>query len=176
MPLAALLLSLPPVQPDALAADHAAMLAPMAQPISSGRATPPSVADADIREYVAIIARKEAGKQSFGGIGPADKLIVIARSRTDFPEVLGSAGIPQRQQLMPPPEGSVALVRFRQSRDPVLPGPSKADLDYAQTHKLPLFVIGEWSRALPMWEVAWTGSRVEYRSIGDTGEIGPWQD
>lgn len=139
-------------------------------------APPPSVADADVREFIAVAARKHAGREAMGGIGPTDKLLVISRSSRDFPEILGSAGIGQRQQLMPPPEGAVALVRFRQNRDPILPGPSRLDLEYAAQYKLPLFVIGEWSRAIPMWEVAWLGSRVQYRSIGDVGEIGPWRD
>ena len=37
-------------------------------------------------------------------------------------------------------------------------------------------VIGEWSRPAPMWEVAWTGNGVQYRTIGEVGEIGPWRD
>lgn len=139
-------------------------------------ARPPSVADSEVREFIAIVARKQAGKPAMGSIGPADKIMVIGMGRGDFPDVLGSAGLPQRQQLIAPPAEAVALVRFRHSRDPVMPGPSRHDLDYVAQYKLPLFVIGEWSRALPMWEVAWTGHQVQYRSIGDVGEIGPWRD
>ena len=100
----------------------------------------------------------------------------MARGRGDIPEVMGSAAILSRDALVPPPGGSVAMVRFRQRRDPVVPGPSQQDLDYVAAHKLPLFLIGEWSRAIPMWEIAWTGERAQYRSIGDVGEIGPWHD
>lgn len=171
------------VPPDGSAPDRAApvvvngptldlaMPMPPTPPIA-----PPSVADSDVREFIAVAARKQVGKRAFGGIGPVDKLMVIARGRADFPEVIGSAGVPERQQLMPPPEGSVALVRFRQSRDAVRPGPTAQDIAYVAAHKLPLFVIGEWTRAAPMWEVAWTGAHVQYRSIGDVGEIGPWHD
>jgi hypothetical protein len=137
---------------------------------------PSPVADSDVREFIAVAARKQVGKPAYGGIGPVDKLMVIARGRGDFPEVMGSAGVPERQQLMPPPDGSVAMVRFRQSRDAVRPGPAAQDMDYVAAHKIPLFVIGEWNRSAPMWEVAWTGQHVQYRSIGDVGEIGPWHD
>lgn len=161
----------PQAAPEQITPDLAAPQPPEPEPDA-----PPSVADSDVREFIAVAARKQVGKPAYGGIGPVDKLMVIARGRGDFPEVLGSAGVPQRQQLSPPPDGSVALVRFRQSRDAVRPGPSAQDLDYVATHKLPLFVIGEWSRSIPMWEVAWTGQQVQYRSIGDVGEIGPWHD
>lgn len=137
---------------------------------------PPPIADSDVREFIAIAARKQVGKAASGGIGPVDKVMAIARGRADFPEVMASAGVPERQQLIPPPDGSVAMVRFRQSRDAVRPGPTAQDMDYVARHKLPLFVIGEWTRTAPMWEVAWTGERVEYRSIGDVGEIGPWHN
>lgn len=156
------------------------MLAPplIATPPAAPALPPPpsSVADAEVREFIAIVARKQAGRPAMGSIGPADKILVIGMGRANVPEILGSAGLPQRQQLIAPPQEAVALVRFRQSRDPVMPGPSRHDLDYAARYKLPLFVIGEWSRNLPMWEVAWTGSGVQYRSIGDVGEIGPWHD
>lgn len=156
--------------------DAPAGTASMAAPTPPPLPAPPPVADADVREFIAIAARKHAGRQALGGIGPADKLLVISRDSRDIPEILGSAGIGERQQLMQPPEGAVAVVRFRQNRDPILPGPSRLDLEYAEKYKLPLFIIGEWNRAIPMWEVAWLGHRVQYRSIGDVGEIGPWHD
>jgi hypothetical protein len=154
------------------------IMAAPAAPISTAPmpTPPPSVAESEVREFIAIVARKQAGRPAIGSIGPADKIMVIGLGRANVPEILGSAGLPQRQQLIAPPQEAVALVRFRQSRDPVMPGPSRHDLDYAARYKLPLFVIGEWSRNLPMWEVAWTGSRVQYRQIGDVGEIGPWHD
>jgi hypothetical protein len=178
---AAFILLLAGVQADPSAASPdvpppPTVVAPMVPAAPALPATPPSVADADVREFIAVAARKQAGKAAYGSLGPADKLMVIARGRGDFPEVLGSAGILARQQLMQPPESSVALVRFRRAKDPVMPGPSKLDMDYVAAHKLPLFIVGEWNRAIPMWEVAWTGHHVQYRSIGDVGEIGPWHD
>lgn len=168
---AALLLTLAGLQPYS-----SPMPMDSAAPAPTLPAAPPSVADSDVREFVAIAARKEAGKPAYGSLGPADKLIIVARGRGDIPEVMASAAILSRDPVMPPPAGSVAIVRFRQSRDPVVPGPSQQDLDYAAAHKLPLFLIGEWSRAIPMWEIAWTGERAQYRMIGDVGEIGPWHD
>lgn len=169
----ALLMMLAGVQADPSAASPdlpppVAIITPTPAP------SPPSIADSDVREFIAIAARKEAGRPAYGSIGPVDKVMVIARGRGEFPEVMASAGVPQRQPLMDPPQGAVAMIRFRQSRDPVMPGPSRQDLDYVAAHKLPLFVIGEWSRSLPMWEVVWSDHQVQYRSIGDVGEIGPW--
>lgn len=177
LPMLALAMILPPVETadDTLNGIAHKTAPPVMAPLPAPD-TPPSIADADVREFIAIAARKEAGRSAIGGIGPADKILVIARGRGNFPEISGSAGLSQRQILMPPPEGAVAMVRFRQHRDPVLPGPSRQDLEYAAQHKVPLFVIGEWNRAIPMWEVAWVGGQVQYRTIGDVGEIGPWRD
>lgn len=172
---ATLILLLAGVQANPSAASAEALSPPLIAAPAAPTA-PPTVADADVREFIAIAARKEAGKAAYGSLGPADKLMVIARGRGNFPEVLGSAGILARQQLMPPLESSVAIVRFRRAKDPVMPGPSKLDMDYVAAHKVPLFIVGEWNRAIPMWEIAWTGDHVQYRSIGDVGEIGPWHD
>jgi hypothetical protein len=56
------------------------------------------------------------------------------------------------------------------------PYPTADDLAFVVANRLPLFVIGEWARPAPMWEVAWVDGAVRYRTIGDIGEIGPWQD
>lgn len=78
------------------------MLAPplIATPPAAPALPPPpsSVADAEVREFIAIVARKQAGRPAMGSIGPADKILVIGMGRANVPEILGSAGLPQRQQ------------------------------------------------------------------------------
>ena len=63
-----------------------------------------------------------------------------------------------------------------QRPETIVPGPTPDDLAFVASNKLPLFVIGEWARPAPMWEVAWIDDAVRYRNIGEVGEIGPWQD
>ena len=154
----------------ALAAD------PGAAPAPAAVAAVAPIADTDLREFVAIAGRKVAGRPVGGPIATADKVLLIGRDDKGFPLVAASIGFPTRQSLPAPPHGTLAVVRLRQRYETPVPGPSSHDLAFAAANRLPLFVIGEWARPAPMWEVAWVDDAVRYRTIGDVGEIGPWQD
>ena len=138
--------------------------------------SPPAIADSDVREYVAIAGRKVAGRPVGGPYPDADKILLLARDGKGYPVVATSIGFPARQSLPAPPRGTLAIVRLHRTSETVVPGPTADDLAFVAANKLPLFVIGEWARPAPMWEVAWVGDGVRYRAIGDVGEIGPWQD
>lgn len=137
---------------------------------------PPAIADEDMRLFAALNGRKVAGRPVGGPYPTADKILLLTRDNRGNPEIGGSLAMPVRQSLPPPPAGTLAIVRLHQRSDTVVPGPTADDLAFVATNKLPLFVIGEWARPAPMWEVAWQGDAVRYRTIGDVGEIGPWQD
>lgn len=154
----------------ALAADPV-VAAPAA---AAGAATP--IADADLREFAAIAGRKVVGRAVNGPYATADKVLLIARDDKGFPVIAASTGFPSRQALPAPPQGTLAIVRLHQRSETTVPGPTPDDLAFVAANKLPLFVIGEWARPAPMWEVAWVDDAVRYRSIGEVGEIGPWQD
>jgi hypothetical protein len=139
-----------------------------------GAVTP--IADADIREYIAVAGRKVAGRPVSGPIATADKLLLIARDDKGYPVTALSAGFPSRQALPAPPGGTLAVVRLRQRYTTPVPGPSADDLAFVAAHRIPLFIVGEWSRPAPMWEAAWVDGAVRFRTIGEVGEIGPWQD
>ncbi len=139
-------------------------------------AAPPAIADADIREYAAVAGRKVAGRPVGGPYPTADKVLLIVRDAKGYPSIAGSFGFPVKQPLRPPPEGTLAVIRLHQRSETVVPGPTADDLAFVVANRLPLFVIGEWARPAPMWEVAWVDGAVRYRTIGDIGEIGPWQD
>jgi hypothetical protein len=136
----------------------------------------PVIADADLREFAAIAGRKVAGRPVGGPYATADKVLLIARDDKGFPVIAASTGFPSRQSLPPPPQGTLAVVRLHQRSETIVPGPTPDDLAFVAANKMPLFVIGEWARPAPMWEVAWVDDVVRYRSVGDVGEIGPWQD
>ncbi|MDP3783034.1 MAG: hypothetical protein Q8Q79_08955 [Sphingopyxis sp.] len=154
----------------ALAAD------PIAPPARNAIAAVAPVADSDLREYIAIAGRKVAGRPVNGPIASADKVLLIARDDKGFPIIAVSTGFPARQSLPAPPQGTLAVVRLRPRYETPVPGPSASDLAFVAANRLPLFVIGEWARPAPMWEVAWVDDAVRFRSIGEVGEIGPWQD
>ncbi|MDO9370765.1 MAG: hypothetical protein Q7T68_19555 [Sphingopyxis sp.] len=139
-------------------------------------ADPAPVADTDLREFAAIAGRKVVGRAVGGPFATADKVLLIARDDKGFPMIAASTGLPSRQSLPGPPRGTLAIVRLHQRSETIIPGPTPDDLAFVAANKLPLFVIGEWARPAPMWEVAWIDGAVRYRSIGDVGEIGPWQD
>ena len=103
-------------------------------------------------------------------------MLLIVRDAKGYPSLAGSFGFPVKQPLRPPPEGTLAVIRLHQRSETVVPGPTADDLAFVVANHLPLFVIGEWARPAPMWEVAWVDGAVRYRTIGDIGEIGPWQD
>lgn len=154
----------------ALAAD------PITPPARNAIAAVAPVADSDLREYIAIAGRKVAGRPVNGPIASADKVLLIARDDKGFPVIAVSTGFPARQSLPVPPPSTLAVVRLRQRYETSVPGPSANDLAFVSANRLPLFVIGEWARPAPMWEVAWVDDAVRFRTIGEVGEIGPWQD
>ena len=156
-------------------ADPVAAVPPSAPAAETG-AAPPAIADDDIREYAAVAGRKVAGRPVGGPYATADKLLLLGRDGKGYPVVAASLGFPARQSLPAPPGGTLAVVRLHQKSETVVPGPTADDLAFVAANKLPLFVIGEWARPAPMWEVAWVDDGVRFRTIGEVGEIGPWQD
>src|SRR3546814_1765388 len=80
-------------------------------------------------------------------------------------------GCPSRQSLPAPPAGTLAVVRLHQRSETVVPGPTADDLAFVKANRLPLFVIGEWARPAPMWEVAWVDGAVRFRSEEHTSEL-----
>src|SRR3546814_2171013 len=84
-------------------------------------------------------------------------------------DVCSSDLFPVRDSLPPPPAGTLAVVRLHQTPGPVVPGPTDDDRAFVTTSKLPLFVIGEWARPAPMWELAWLDGAV--RSEEHTSEL-----
>jgi hypothetical protein len=154
----------------ALAADPVAA----APAVATSAASP--VADTDLREFAAIAGRKVVGRVVGGPYANADKVLLIARDDKGYPVVAASIGFPVRQSLPPPPAATLAVIRIHQRYETTIPGPTPDDMAFVAANKLPLFVIGEWARPAPMWEVAWVDDAVRYRNIGEVGEIGPWQD
>lgn len=155
----------------AFAADPVAAPAPAAVEVAA-----PVIADTDVREYAAVAGRKVAGRPVGGPYPNADKVLLIARDGKGYPAIAASIGFPTRQSLPAPPAGTLAIVRLHQKYETTVPGPTADDLAFVAANRMPLFVIGEWARPAPMWEVAWVDDAVRYRAIGDVGEIGPWQD
>lgn len=148
---------------------------PPAPPPTAETAVAP-VADGDIREFAATAGRKVAGRPAGGPYANPDKILLIARDGKGYPAVVASLGFPARQSLPPPPQGVLAVIRLHARMETIIPGPTADDLAFAATNRVPLFVIGEWARPAPMWEVAWVDGAVRYRTVGDVGEIGPWHD
>lgn len=136
----------------------------------------PAIADEDMRLFAALNGRKVAGRPVGGPIATADKVLLIGRDDKGFPVIAVSVGFPARQSLPAPPQGTLAVVRLHQRSETTVPGPTADDLAFVAANRMPLFVIGEWARPAPMWEVAWVDDAVRYRIIGEVGEIGPWRD
>ena len=158
----------------AFTADPVAAPPPPAPTTAPARPSP--LADNDLREFAAIAGRKVAGRPVGGPYATADKVLLIARDDKGFPAVAASIGFPARQSLPAPPASTLAVIRLHQRSETIVPGPTPDDLAFVAANKLPLFVIGEWARPAPMWEVAWVDDAIRYRAVGDVGEIGPWQD
>ncbi len=156
----------------ALVADPVA--APAMPPSVAARPAP--IAEADLREFAAIAGRKVAGRPVGGPYPTADKILLIARDDKGYPVIAASLGFPVRHSLPSPPAGTLAIVRLHQRSETIVPGPTADDLAFVAKNRLPLFVIGEWARPAPMWEVAWVDAAVRFRTIGEVGEIGPWRD
>ncbi|MGH6650781.1 MAG: hypothetical protein ACREB7_06565 [Sphingopyxis sp.] len=156
-------------------ADPAPVPPPVVETVSQPVAIP-AIAEEDMRLFAALNGRKVAGRPVGGPYPTADKILILSRDGRGNPEIGGSLAMPVRQSLPAPPAGTLAIVRLHQRSETVVPGPTADDLAFVAANRIPLFVIGEWARPAPMWEVAWQGDGVRYRVIGDVGEIGPWQD
>jgi len=156
--------------------DGAAVVPPPVVETAPQPAAIPAIADEDMRLFAALNGRKVAGRPVGGPYPTADKILLLNRDRNGHPDIGGSLAMPVRQSLPAPPAGTIAVVRLHQRSETVVPGPTADDLAFVAANRIPLFVIGEWARPAPMWEVAWQGDAVRYRVIGDVGEIGPWQD
>ena len=156
------------------------LAAPAADPVAAAAEPAPAaistVADADLREFAAIAGRKIVGRPVSGPYGTADKLLLLGRDDKGYPVIAASTGFPARQSLPPPPAGTLAIVRIHQRFEGVVPGPTADDLAFAAANPVPLFVIGEWARPAPMWEIAQVDGAVRFRIIGEVGEIGPWRE
>ncbi|MBJ7498689.1 MAG: hypothetical protein JHC57_02930 [Sphingopyxis sp.] len=158
----------------ALVADPVAAPSAAAPAAAPARAAP--IADTDLREFAAIAGRKVVGRAVGGPYANADKVLLIARDDKGYPAVAASMGFPVRQSLPAPPATTLAVIRVHQRYETTIPGPTADDLAFVAANRLPLFVIGEWARPAPMWEVAWVDDAVRFRTIGEVGEIGPWRD
>lgn len=157
----------------AFVAEPAAM---PAETVAAAPARPSPIADTDLREFAAIAGRKVVGRAVGGPYANADKVLLIARDDKGYPTVAASIGFPVRQSLPSPPATTLAVIRIHQRYETTIPGPTADDLAFVAANRLPLFVIGEWARPAPMWEVAWVDDAVRFRTIGEVGEIGPWRD
>lgn len=130
----------------------------------------------DLREMAAIVGRQMVGRPVDGPFASVDKLLLLARDGKGEPVVRSSFALPSRRALGSPPPGTLAVIRLHPEMLTVVPGPSADDLAFVAANKLPLYVVGEWVRPAPVWEVALVGGSVRYRAIGEVGEIGPWQE
>ena len=139
-------------------------------------AAPSTIPADDLRAMAAIVARQMAGRPVGGPFVTADKLLLLARDDKGEPVIRASFAMPSRQALPAPPAGTLAIVRLHQKISTVVPGPTADDLAFVAANKVPLYVVGEWARPAPVWEVAFVDDAVRYRAIGEVGEIGPWQD
>lgn len=153
----------------------------MAQTADAGRpvtANPvvAAVPDDDMRIMAALTGRKMVGRRVNGPFGTADKLLLLSRNDKGEPIVAGSLAISSRQSLPAPPENMLAIIRLHQTSQTIVPGPTPDDFAFVAANKMPLYVIGEWARPAPMWEVVFLDGKVRFRRIGEVGEIGPWQD
>lgn len=139
-------------------------------------AAPAAIPDEDIRLFAAIAGRKVAGRPVGGPYPTADKILLLVRDSRGNPDIGASLAIPVRQSLPAPPDGTLAVVRLHQRTETVVPGPTADDFAFVAANRLPLFVIGEWARPAPMWEIVWLDGAVRHRTVGEVGEIGPWRD
>ncbi|MEY4271083.1 MAG: hypothetical protein RLZZ58_2299 [Pseudomonadota bacterium] len=135
-----------------------------------------NVPDDDIRQLAAIVGRSMAGQRVGGGNQNVDKLLFLGRDESGQPVVTGIMVLTSRQS---PPTGDpavLAFVRTQKTKGRPVPGPSAADLAFVAGNGIALYVVGEWARPAPVWEIARVDGAVRFRPIGELGEIGPWQD
>lgn len=155
----------------------AATLAIAGDPVDAPPVGMPVAAPADdLRTAAAIIGRDMAGRPVGTRHAGADKVLLLTYDSKGEIVVRASFALPLSRTLPPPPVEVLAIVRLHQEMRSVVPGPTADDLAFVARYRTPLYVVGEWARPAPVWEVAMLGDMVRYRTVGEAGEIGPWLD
>jgi hypothetical protein len=73
------------------------------------------------------------------------------------------------------PEGGIALMRTRMAAGDGNRLPPDADFDFVLRTGRRLFVVGEWARPAPMWEITREADGgIHFRQVGADGAPGPW--
>jgi hypothetical protein len=134
----------------------------IAAPAADVAAPPAMVKSA--REFGDITLRMKVGSATDKVVylsGPAEGL------RVSLIEVMPSADNGDGKN----PEAT-AIVRTRSQR---VDHPTTRDRLFAEQRGVSVFIIGEWARPAPMWEIGRQGGAMVFRTVDKDGIAGAWQ-
>lgn len=122
----------------------------------------------ELRRFADITAGQQTGSAT-----PVDKLIRF--ERRDGHLVVTAIAVAPPDEWPDLRTGEIALMRTRTAGGIGNLLPPNDDFDYVQRSGRHLFIVGEWTRPAPMWEIIREGdASIRFRSIGADGAPGPW--
>ncbi len=152
-----------------------AALAAILLAVAAGQS--PALAQPDDAGFVRTMrqfADITGGQQTRGG-QVMDKVLAFGRNAAGDIVVTAMLVLPPGAEWVEPPPGAVAVMRTRTSTPNNNSAPDPADLAYAQSTGVRLFIVGEWVRPPVIWEVARQGGQARTREINAQGAAGPWR-
>jgi len=123
----------------------------------------------ELRGFADITAGQRTGSAT-----PVDKLLRFDR-RDGHVVVTTIAVAPPGEWPDYLPEGGIAVMRTRAAGGQDNLMPPDTDFEFVRRTGRRLFVVGEWTRPAPMWEIIReAGNNVRFRPIGADGTPGQW--
>jgi hypothetical protein len=141
---------------------------------------PPAAAQTDEAGFIAAMrqfADATAGQQVGSG-RPADKVLYFGRNPGGEIIVTSIVALAPGAAWDSPPQDEhplIAAMRCRGSSPANNSHPDPADIAYARTTGVPVFIVGEWQEPAIVWEVVWVDGQARTRAIDTEGHPGPWQ-
>lgn len=122
----------------------------------------------DMRRFADITAGQRTGSAT-----PVDKLLRF--DRRDGHIIVTTIAVTPPGEWLDLPEGGLALMRTRAAGGDGNRLPPDADFDFVRRTGRRLFIVGEWTRPAPMWEIIReTDGGIRFRAVGADGAPGPW--
>lgn len=134
----------------------------IAAPAADVAASPAKVKSA--REFGDITLRLQVGSTS-------DKVVYLSGTDNDLRvsliEVMPSADNGTGEK-----SDAGAIIRTRSQR---VDHPTAGDRLFAEQRGVSTFIIGEWAKPAPMWEIGRQGGAMVFRTVDKDGIAGAWQ-
>ena len=117
------------------------------------------------------------GEATAGAPAPArtDKVLLFGKDADGKLILSGLAMVPEDTSVMTLPDNALAVLRTRTKNAEGNKRPDANDLRFARGKRIPVYIMGEWSKPPVLWEIDPTAKPLRFRTIARDGSAGAWQ-